>query len=106
MVADIALPTASTARSKKVTPAMINILARMSWRLLSEGGLKTMLTSPLRVVFAQADLNDDGKISFGEWVISQEVDGGGARALAEHWLKFDWEDKGYLTYTEAYERKA
>jgi hypothetical protein len=58
------------------------------------------------VAFAEADLNDDRKITFGEWVLSQAVEGGSPMALAKHWTKFDWEEKGYLTFQEAYERKA
>jgi hypothetical protein len=65
-----------------------------------------MLTTPsLSVAFAKAD-NDDGIITFGEWALSQAVEGGSPKALAEHWAKFDWEDKGYLTFQEANERRA
>jgi hypothetical protein len=56
--------------------------------------------------FAEADLNDDRKITFGEWVLSQAVEGGSPMAITKHWIKFDWEEKGYLTFEEAYGRKA
>ena len=56
--------------------------------------------------FTKSDLNGDGIITFGEWALSQAVEGGSPKALAEHWAKFDWENKGYLTFQEAYERRA
>lgn len=56
--------------------------------------------------FAKSDLNGDGIVTFGEWALSQAVEGGSPEVLAEHWAKFDWEGKGYLTFREVYERKA
>lgn len=65
-----------------------------------------LMTSCLSLALAESDINGDGKITFMEWVLSQAVEGGNPKALAEHWAKFDWEDKGYLTFQEVYERKA
>jgi Ca2+-binding EF-hand superfamily protein len=62
--------------------------------------------SSFSVAFAEFDLNNDGKITFGEWILTQTMEGGNVKALADHWTKFDWEGKGYLTFQEAYERKA
>jgi hypothetical protein len=109
MVAAEVLPIASIrvkTRSKQVALVKMDTLARASClATLTRGHTYIMLTSFHSVAFAEADLNDDRKITFGEWVLSQAVEGGRPMALTKHWIKFDWEEKGYLTFQEAYERK-
>lgn len=50
------------------------------------------------------DANGDGLFTFFEYLNINPTTSAG-EAL-DRWVKFDWERKGYLTFEEAYERKA
>jgi Ca2+-binding EF-hand superfamily protein len=62
-----------------------------------------------RDLFATADTNEDGKMTFAEWrdsmMHSTHHDENNA-TLFKHWIKYDIENVGYLTKEEAINRKA
>ncbi|KAF5678087.1 hypothetical protein FCIRC_6540 [Fusarium circinatum] len=56
--------------------------------------------------FTAVDVNQDGMISFLEWVQSRDAFAGlGLDVPAERWNQYDWERKGYLTKDEAMDRR-
>ena len=60
-------------------------------------------------LFAIADKNGDGKMTFVEWrdsPVRSTSNGETSASLAEIWAKYDTENVGYLTEDEATNRKA
>ena len=59
-----------------------------------------------RTTLASHDVNNDGKISFLEWALKDDLTPTvSLDLLAKRWLQYDVEGKGYLTVDEAYHRR-
>lgn len=52
----------------------------------------------------ELDANGDGLVTFVEYLDMSRMTT--VEQAMERWVKFDFERKGYLTFDEAYERKA
>lgn len=52
----------------------------------------------------ELDANGDGLLTFVEYLNMSSMTT--VEQTMERWVKFDFERKGYLTFDEAYERKA
>lgn len=50
------------------------------------------------------DANGDGLFTFFEYLNMNPITN--MDDAMDRWVKFDWERKGYMTFVEAYERKA
>jgi len=75
-----------------------NLLERSSSPLLSKADDES------HVLFAAADTNGDGKMTFAEWrdsPVRSTFNNENDSMLAEHWAKYDTENVGYLTEDEA-----